>query len=254
MSEAPFAPVPPVEAHTLLAFVLGIEPKELLTGVRPNSEQERRYRDLLARRAAGEPLQYLCGEAYFRTVKVEVGPGVFIPRPETEVMTGWAIEWLRQSIPASGPGSMAVVELCAGSGAISLAIATEFAGLRQYAVEIDPVAFSYAERNLARTQVEVRLGDMATAFPELGQRVDLVIANPPYVPEEERHLVAADVLRHEPAGAVFAGPDGLSAIEVVVRSAARLLKPGGALCFEHAESNAAAAADLARASGAFAQV
>ncbi|MDR1237589.1 MAG: peptide chain release factor N(5)-glutamine methyltransferase [Propionibacteriaceae bacterium] len=247
MLNIPHSPIPRAEASTLLAFVLGIEPKELLTAVPPSPDQERRYQSLLVRRAAGEPLQYLTGKAYFRTVAVEVGPGVFIPRPETEVMTGWAVEWL-----GSSPGT--VVELCVGSGAVSLAVATELPGLRQYAVEIDPVAFSWAERNLAQTQVLLRLGDMATSFPELDQQADLVIANPPYVPEDELGLVGKDVLEHEPALAVFSGPDGLDAVQTVIAVAARLLRPAGALCFEHAESNAAAAAELVRASGAFTQV
>jgi len=207
------------------------------------------YRGLVERRAGGEPVQYLTGRAWFRTVEVAVAPGVFIPRPETEVMTGWAIERLR----TLGEHPV-VVELCAGSGAISAAIAAERPGCRQYAVELSPEAARAAEANLAGTGVALAEGDMDGAFPELDGQVDLVIANPPYIPLEAWEHVAADVRTHEPALALFSGMDGLDAMKVVARTAARLLRPGGLVCAEHAEVQSESAVAVFATAGAFTQV
>jgi release factor glutamine methyltransferase len=240
------------EAVTLLAWALEVDPSALPV-TEPPSELNKFYAAVAARRE-GVPVQYLTGTAHFRRVAVAVGPGVFIPRPETEVMTGWAIDWLLESGSASADGPAAVVELCAGSGAISLAIATEVPGCRQYAVEDDPAAFDYLRRNLADFPVELRLADLAHALPELDGQADLVIANPPYIPEADRALVAADVREHEPEHALFAGADGLDIIRSLIPVAARLLRPGGALAFEHAESNAEEASKLAAACGQFGEV
>lgn len=236
------------EARTLLAHAAGVETSrlELLDGVDPAVQSE--FDLLVSRRLAGEPLQYLTGGVGFRTVEVSVGPGVFIPRPETEVMTGWAIAAL------AGREHPTVVELCAGSGAISLAIATERPGCRQFAVEVSGEAAAYAAENLAATDVELWIGDMAGAFANLDGTVDLVIANPPYVPLSERELVGADVVAHEPELAVFSGPDGLDALRVVAATAARLLRSGGVVCAEHAESHAAEVVALFAESGDFVEV
>ncbi len=236
------------EARTLLAHAAGVETSrlELLDGVDRSVQDD--FDVLVARRLAGEPLQYLTGGVGFRTVEVVVGPGVFIPRPETEVMTGWAITAL------GGLADPIVVELCAGSGAISLAIATERPGCRQFAVELSSEAAAYAAENLAATEVDLWVGDMADAFAELDGQVDLVIANPPYVPLSEREFVGADVVAHEPELAVFSGPDGLDALKVVAATAARLLRPGGVVCAEHAESHAAEVVALFSASGDFVEV
>lgn len=237
------------EARTLLAHAAGVEPSRLplLPGLPEGADVA--YAALLERRAAGEPVQYLTGRAWFRTVEVAVAPGVFIPRPETEVMTGWAIDRLREL-----PGSPVVVELCAGSGAISAAIAAERPGCRQYAVELSAAAAGLAEANLAGTGVALAEGDMADAFVELDGTVDLVIANPPYIPLEAWEQVAVDVRTHEPELALFSGPDGLDALKVVARVAARLLRPGGRACAEHAEVQARAAVETFSATGAFTQV
>lgn len=239
----------PAEARTLLAHAAGIEPAGLvlLNGV--TEPVEAAYLALVDRREAGEPVQYLTGRAWFRTVEVAVGPGVFIPRPETEVMTGWAIDRLRE-LP---PGAI-VVELCAGSGAISAAIAAECPGCRQYAVELSPEAALAAEANLAGTGVALAEADMDGAFEELDGQVDLVIANPPYIPLVAWEYVAEDVRTHEPALALFSGADGLDALTVVARTAARLLRPGGLVCAEHAEVQSASAVALFAAAGAFAHV
>lgn len=191
------------------------------------------YHRLLTERAGGVPVQYLTGRAGFRTIEVAVAPGVFIPRPETEVMTGWAIDRLRQR-----GGSPVVVELCAGSGAISAAIAAEVPGANQYAVELSEEAAKMAAANLSGSGVDLRTGDMAQAFADLDGEVDLVIANPPYIPLDAWDGVALDVRTHEPAMALFSGCDGLDAMRVVAKVAARLLRPGGLVCAEHAEVQA----------------
>jgi release factor glutamine methyltransferase len=237
------------EARTLLAHAAGVEPAGLLLldGVAPAIEES--YRALVLRREGGEPVQYLTGRAWFRTVELAVAPGVFIPRPETEVMTGWAIEKL--STLGERP---VVVELCAGSGAISAAIAAELPGCRQYAVELSPEAARAAEANLTGTGVVLAEGDMAGAFGELDGQVDLVIANPPYIPLDAWEYVASDVRTHEPALALFSGPDGLDAMKVVARTAARLLRAGGLVCAEHAEVQSESAVAVFADAGAFTQV
>jgi release factor glutamine methyltransferase len=224
--------IPAADARLLLAHVLGDQPSRLLLAPALTTVQIDRFVDLVDRRRSGIPAQYLTGAAAFRTVELSVGPGVFIPRPETEVMTGWALDRLAD-LPADR--TPVVVELCAGSGAISLALATERPGLRQYAVELSEEAVGFARTNLAGTDVELRSGDMADAFGELDGGVDLVIANPPYIPLEAFEGVPAEVREHEPLLALFSGDDGLTAMRVVARVAARLLRPGGLVCAEHAE-------------------
>lgn len=237
------------EARTLLAHAAGVEPSRLPILPEVDGEVEAAFRSLVERRGSGVPVQYLTGRAWFRTVSVAVAPGVFIPRPETEVMTGWAIDRL-----VSLAGAPVVVELCAGSGAISAAIAAERPGCRQYAVELSPQACRVAQANLEGTGVRIIEGDMADAFPELDGSVDLVIANPPYIPLEAWEGVAADVRDHEPELALFSGQDGLDALRVVARVARRLLRLGGWVCAEHAEVQSEAVVEVFVATGAFAQV
>jgi release factor glutamine methyltransferase len=234
------------EARTLLAHAAGVEVSRLAVLAGVDQEAVGLYRQLVQRRAAGEPVQYLTGRAGFRTVEVAVAPGVFIPRPETEVMTGWAIERIGEVA-----GTAVVVELCAGSGAISAAIAAEAPGASQYAVELSEVAARMAASNLAGSGVDLRTGDMAEAFTELNGTVDVVIANPPYIPLDAWDGVAVDVRTHEPELALFSGPDGLDALRVVARVAARLLRPGGVVCAEHAEVQATSVVKAFGATGSF---
>lgn len=234
------------EARTLLAHATGVEPSGLVLLTDLPASAEAKFGELVSRRAAGEPVQYLTGLAWFRTISVAVGSGVFIPRPETEVMTGWALEYLQEL-----PGHPVVVELCAGSGAISAAIAAERPGCRQYAVELSSEAHCWAQRNLNGTGVELIEGDMATAFPQLDGQVDLVIANPPYIPLTAWEYVAADVRQHEPELALFSGEDGLDAMRVVAQVAGRLLRPGGKVCAEHAEVQSESAVAEFAATGQF---
>ena len=221
--------VPAHEARILLAHVLGTEPSRLLLAGAPDEAQRARLDALVERRVAGEPLQHLTGLAPFRTVELEVGPGVFIPRPETEVMTGWVLERL------AGAARPVVVELCAGSGAITKALATEFPDAAYHCVELSPDAHAYLVRNLAGLDVDVRLGDMADSFGDLDGTVDFVVANPPYVPLEHWADVPAEVRDFDPTLALVSGADGLDAMRVVADVAARLLRPGGWVAAEHAE-------------------
>lgn len=243
------SPSPAAEARTLLSHVLGVEPSQLVLAPDASAQQASDFRALVERRAQGIPVQHLTGEAWFRTVRLEVGPGVFVPRPETEVMTGWALARLAELPPAP-----VVVELCAGSGAISKAIAAEHPGARQYAVELDEAAHDWARRNLDGTAVELVHGDMADAFADLDGTVDLVIANPPYIPLEAWESVPADVRDHDPALALWSGDDGLDATRVVAAVAARLLRPGGWVCSEHAEVQQVSAPEVFIRHGAFDQV
>jgi len=195
-----------------------------------------RYWDDVARRESREPLQHITGIAYFRYLDLQVGPGVFVPRPETEVMTGWAIDALSK-MDAAEP---VVADLGTGSGAIALAIAQEVPGARVHAVEADPLARQWAERNIERCaaaaphiagRVALHGGDFASALDGLDGSVDLVISNPPYIPVGAG--VPPEVGEHEPPAALYSGADGLDAIRVVERVAGRLLRPGGQVAVEH---------------------
>jgi len=244
---------PEQDARVLLALVCEIEPARLplLDGV--SEEQADLFESMVILRAVRTPLQHLTGRAYFRHVELEVGPGVFVPRPETEVMTGWAIEQLRpMTFDMQRP---LVVELCAGSGAISRALYDELPRRVQlHAVELSEDAAEWAVRNLRGTTVALHVGDMATALPELDGTVDLVIANPPYIPLDAYLSVAPEARDHDPTVALFSGDDGLDAIRVLVAVAHRLLKPGGLLCFEHADVQGESAPAVVTAHGGFTAV
>lgn len=244
--------IPVHEARILLAHVLGVEPGRLLLAPAPDAAALATLDALVDRRVAGEPLQHVTGRAWFRTVELEVGPGVFIPRPETEVMTGWALERLAERGAAGG--RPVVVELCAGSGAITKALATEHPDADYHCVELSPDAHAYLVRNLAGLDVDIRLGDMADALTELDGTVDLVVANPPYVPLDHWSDVPAEVRDFDPALALVSGPDGLDAMRVVADVAARLLRPGGWAGAEHAEVQEESAPEVFVRQGSFTQV
>lgn len=228
---------PGAEARQLIAHVLGVSVSRLIVCDENDltCAQRAQLSALVARRAAGEPLQHLTGVAYFRHETLRVGPGVFIPRPETEELVGWALRALGQR-PAD---RRVVVELGAGSGAITAAISSELGGCDLHAVELSEQAWPYLEANLAGRGVDLRLGDMADAFHDLDSGVDLVISNPPYIPTGQRPFLPSDVVDHDPELALFSGPDGLDAIRVLARVAARLLRPDGIVVTEHDESHAA---------------
>lgn len=240
---------PERDADELLAHVLGVALGRLamLEGV--TDAQQEAYAGLLARRAAREPLQHLIGTAAFRHVELAVGPGVFVPRPETELLAGWAVDRAREA----GPGAV-VVDLCTGSGAIARAIEDEVPDADVHAVELDPEAHRWAARNLAGTGVELRLGDLATAFDDLAGSVDVLTCNPPYVPLDAWESVAPEARDHDPHLALFSGDDGLAALRGLARRAAVLLRPGGWVGAEHADVQGGSAPGLFVATGRFEQV
>lgn len=224
---------PEHDAGELLAHVLGTTRGQLFLAPDLTPDQRQRYDELLARRAAREPLQHLLGAAWFRHVEVAVGPGVFVPRPETELLAGWAIDQA-QAIVETGRAPV-VVDLCTGSGVIAKSIADEVPTAEVFAVELDPPAHAWAERNLAGTGVELRLGDLATAFDDLAGSVDVLVSNPPYVPLEAWESVAVEARDHDPHLALFSGDDGLDAIRVIAARGLVLVKPGGVVGVEHAD-------------------
>ncbi len=239
---------PDHDAAELLAHALGTDRSQLslVDEVPPPVASE--YDVLVTRRAAREPLQHLTGTAYFRHVSVAVGPGVFVPRPETELLAGWAIE------VALGLEAPVVVDLCTGSGAIARAVVDEAPQATVHAIELDPAAHAWAERNLAGTSVDLRRGDLATAFPELEGAVDVVVCNPPYIPLEAWESVAAEARDHDPHLALFSGADGLDAIRALEDRAAALLRPGGVVGVEHADVQGESAPAVFAATGRWADV
>lgn len=230
---------PEHDAAELLAHVLGTTRGRLPLVETVDLPVRQRYDDLVARRAAREPLQHLTGSAAFRYVEVAVGPGVFVPRPETELLAGWAIDRAREVL-AAGEAPV-VVDLCTGSGVIARSIADEVPEARVHAVELDPAAHAWAERNLAGTGVDLRLGDLATAFDELAGQVHVLVSNPPYVPLEAWESVAVEARDHDPHLALFSGDDGLDAIRVIGVRGLVLLRPGGVVGVEHADAQGEAA-------------
>jgi release factor glutamine methyltransferase len=234
---------PRADAELIAAAVHNVKRGELHTV--PDSRFDARFWADIARREAREPLQHITGRAAFRYLDLEVGPGVFVPRPETEVMTGWAIDRLR-SMDVSTP---LVVDLGTGSGAIALAIAQEVPRARVHAVEADPLARAWAERNVSQYvetvpytagRVMVHAGDYCffDVLPELDGTVDLVVSNPPYIPVGA--LVPPEVGEYDPPAALWSGADGLDAIRAVSRTASRLLRPGGLVAVEHGAVQGAA--------------
>ena len=246
------------EARQLLAYAAGVELARLPLLDAVEDAQAAYFQTLINKRSRRIPLQHLTGRAHFRYLEVEVGPGVFVPRPETEVMTGWAIEQLRPMVYAVARGESrhlpVVVELGTGSGAVAKSIALELTGTRVHAVELSEEAAAYAARNLADTTVELHVQDMIGALPELNGSVDLVIANPPYIPLDAFESVVPEARDYDPPLALFSGDDGLDAIKVVAAEAARLLRPAGLLCVEHADVQGESAQQVLVQHGAFAGV
>ncbi|MDA2804483.1 peptide chain release factor N(5)-glutamine methyltransferase [Nocardiopsis suaedae] len=224
---------PRTDAEELAAFVHGVRRGELHQVA--DADFDALYWECVARRAAREPLQHITGRAYFRYLELAVGPGVFTPRPETEIMVDWAIETLR----AMDVADPVVVDLGTGSGAIAISIAQEVPRSRVHAVELDPGALAWAERNIDATghgeRVTAHHADMRTALAELDGRVDMVVSNPPYVPTGQAGTVPPEVRDHDPAPALWAGADGLDLIRGLEAVGRRLLRPGGAMAIEHGD-------------------
>jgi release factor glutamine methyltransferase len=238
-------PSPRVDAEELAAHVAKVDRTQLHT---VDSIDVEVYRRLVERRAERVPLQHITGRAHFRNITVQVGPGVFVPRPETEVVAGWAIEAL------AGVRSPVVVDLCSGSGVLALSIASEVSGAKVHAVELDQRAVAWLERNARGTRVIVHRADAAVALPDLDGKVHAVVSNPPYVGTEEMHLVDAEVRDHDPHQALVAGADGLDVIRVVERRARRLLRRGGLLVIEHSDRQGKSAPELLEAAGGWSEI
>ena len=230
------------DAEQLAAHVLGVSRTSLPLIPNLTAEQQATLRELVARRASREPLQYIVGTLGFRYVELAVGPGVFVPRPETEDVAQAAIDAARRAGPAP-----VVVDLCAGSGAIALSVAHEVRNAVVHAVELDEGALEWLRRNAATRAeagdppVTVHAGAVEDALPELDGTVDVVVSNPPYVPLAELAAVEPEVRDHDPLVALVAGPDGLDLVRQVERTAHRLLKPGGAVVVEHSASQGTSA-------------
>ncbi|MFU0663324.1 peptide chain release factor N(5)-glutamine methyltransferase [Gardnerella vaginalis] len=259
------------DARLLLSKACGVSLAELnkalilgdLTDFSPDYASK--YSDFVARRASREPLQHIVGRAPFRYLDLRVGKGVFVPRPETEVVVEAGLDWLRES----GISKPTVVDLCAGSGAIGLSIATEVADAQVWAVEKSPEAFQYLRKNFEETarkqenlQVEnllsnryhavladatkAHISDLTPELQAICSKVDLVITNPPYVPESQVPE-QVEVREYDPPLALYGGSaDGLLIPEQIMRAAFVLLKPGGAMVMEHDISQGDALADYAK--------
>ncbi|WP_424189006.1 peptide chain release factor N(5)-glutamine methyltransferase [Actinokineospora sp. G85] len=227
---------PRADAELLAAHLLGVDRGKLLMVPLVDAEVVTALEAMVARRAAREPLQHITGTAPLGPLDVAVGPGVFVPRPETEQLLAWALTALR------GVSSPVVVDLCTGTGALALAIAHARPDAVVHAVEKSPSALSWARRNAdARaaagdTPVTLHSADVTApdVLADLESRVDLVVSNPPYVPEGVQ--VSPEVAT-DPHEAVFAGPDGLDVIRPLITLMARLLHPGATLAVEHDDTH-----------------
>jgi release factor glutamine methyltransferase len=239
---------PRADAELIAAHVHNVKRGELHTV--PDAAFDATFWADIARRANREPLQHITGHAYFRYLDLDVGPGVFVPRPETEVMTGWTIDRLREMDVAEP----VAIDLGTGSGAIALSIAQEVPRARVHAVEADPLARGWAERNITRYvdsytagRVLLHAGDFTRGLSGadglaplagLAGTVDLVVSNPPYIPVGAD--VPPEVGEYDPSAALWSGADGLEAMRAVERIARRLLRPGGLVAVEHGWQQGAA--------------
>lgn len=238
-----------VDAELLAGHILQLNRGEvqaaMISGLELDDAQAKIFTELAARRFAREPLQHLTGVAYFRQLELNVGKGVFIPRPETEVVAQIAIDFLR----ASGLETPIAIDLGTGSGAIALSMHVEVPNARVHAVEKSEDAFAFTKSNFEKySGAELVLGDLADAFSSLNGSVSVVVSNPPYIPaamvpiDPEVHL-------HEPALALYGGEDGLDVIRVLSGAAKRLLLEGGMLVIEHADTQSQMVCELLLAEG-----
>jgi len=241
---------PRVDAELLAAHVLGISRGELQSKLITNFEIEdtESIDALFQKRSERIPLQHLTGVAYFRNLTLKVGPGIFIPRPETEGVAELAIQALR-----AVPGEPVAVDLCTGSGAIAISLASEVPSAKVYAWELNSESETLLRENISENgnRVDLVMGDISAEhelFDELAGTVDVVVSNPPYIPTwaVPKEL---EVKLHDPSLALYGGEDGMDVMKIVSRRALQLLKPGGFLVVEHADSQAKIVADLLQEDG-----
>ena len=238
---------PRIDAELLAAHVAGVDRSRLMFTDDPGEGFEQAFDELVAARSRRIPLQHLIGTAPFGPLTLAVGPGVFVPRPETESLLEWACA---QSLP-SNP---LIVDLCTGSGALALALAAHRPDARVVAFENSPAALQFARRNAAGTRVEIVDADVTTAglLPEFDGRVDLLVSNPPYIPEAA--VLEPEVAEHDPAAALFGGPDGMAVIRPIVTLAARWLRDGAPCAVEHDDSTSELAVEAFDRDGPFTDV
>jgi release factor glutamine methyltransferase len=234
---------PRTDAELLAAHAAGTE-RGRLAMVEADPAFADRFDMLVAQRAKRIPLQHLIGVAAFGPVTVSVGPGVFVPRPETESLLEWAVA---QPLP----GRPVIVDLCTGSGALALALWTRWPGARLIAVDDSDDALAYARKNLAATAVELIQADVTQPglLPDLDGSVDLLVANPPYIPDGAE--LEPEVAEHDPPHALFGGPDGMAVIDAIVDLAARWLRPGARCAVEHDDTTSAATVEAFARAGRF---
>ena len=234
-----------IDAEILLAHVLGISRMDLhnplvlertLASLGDTSIALDTFHDLLARRILHEPLQYITGIAYFRNLELKVGPGVLVPRPESELLVGAVLTHI-----SNLPAPVSVVDLGSGSGALALAIATEAPNSRVIAVEKSDEALVWLKKNVEAIIEDLRIVHSDVSDALIGIKCDVVIANPPYIQDESD--LPRDVVEHEPAIALFGGKDGMDAPRAFIAASARLLKSGGLLAIEHNELQGSLIAD-----------
>ena len=235
------------DAELLAAHLAGTDRGRLALLDAPGPEFFDRFDQAIVARAQRTPLQHITGTAPFGPVQLHVGPGVFTPRPETEALLEWA---LAQSLPHDA----VILDLCTGSGALAIALASQRPQARVVAVDDDTEALDYARRNAVGTTVRLVYGDVTDVnlLPELLGSVDLVVANPPYLATGSP--LEPEVARHDPAHALFGGADGMSVITPLIARAAGWLKPGGLLAVEHDDTTSAATVRMITDTGVFADV
>jgi release factor glutamine methyltransferase len=238
---------PRADAEELAAYAAGTNWGRLSVFGEIDDDFCGRYADLVAARVRRIPLQHIVGSAALGPVTVSVGPGVFIPRPETEGILEWASA---QPLP---PRPL-IVDLCTGTGALALALSRFWPDARIIAVDDSDEALDYAYRNVAGSPVELVRADVTdnTQLPELDGQVDLLVANPPYIPDGA--ALEPEVAQHDPPHALFGGPDGMMVINAVAELAGRWLKPGGRCAVEHDDTTSAATVDAFRILGRFVDV
>ncbi|MCO4251733.1 MULTISPECIES: peptide chain release factor N(5)-glutamine methyltransferase [Micrococcaceae] len=241
-------PSPRVDAELLADHLLGVGLGRLRAMMLGDTPAPVGYAELVAERAQRIPLQHITGVAHFRYLELAVGPGVFIPRPETESVVQLVIDHVK------GMAHPRIVDLGTGSGAIAGSIAHEVPGAEVHAVEYSPFAHAWAARNLAPLGVKLVLGDLRDALPELNGTFDVVISNPPYIPAEAIPN-EPEVALHDPPEALYGGgADGMELPTAAAASAARLLVPGGYFVMEHAEVQAGWIAGMMQRTGAWREI
>ncbi|WP_063047765.1 peptide chain release factor N(5)-glutamine methyltransferase [Nocardia pseudovaccinii] len=248
---------PQADAEHLAAHLLGVDRTRLVLTPLVAPELLEDYRALVDRRAQRIPLQHLTGTAAIGEIELAVGPGVFVPRPETELLFAWALAQL-ETLPHDH--TPVVVDLCTGSGALALAIAQARPDADVHAIEIDPAALQWARRNAdlriaeGDTPITLYADDVTdpNLLTEFNGEVDLVVANPPYIPEGAE--LDPEVADHDPHLALFGGPDGLDVIRRMTPTITRLLRPGGSCAIEHDDTNGSDLAALLAEHGDFTDI